>query len=130
MLTSIKSFPSFFTSKGLRYFSSFISPKFSRSFSQNNSQTKSSEVQIELQGPGKIPKMFENGKEIPSNEVERRMKDAALEMKSGADLGLPEAQISYGSFLQNGLGVKQDLKEASRYYKMAADQGFAEGQYQ
>ena len=46
-----------------------------------------------------------------------------------ADVGSSEAANMYGSCLEHGYGVGQNLEEAARYYKLSADQGDAVGQY-
>ena len=42
-----------------------------------------------------------------------------------ADQGEARGRFNYGLCLANGQGVEQDVCEAVRYYKMAADQGEA-----
>jgi uncharacterized protein len=40
------------------------------------------------------------------------------------------AQFNLGQMYENGLGVPQDYTEAAKWYRLAADQGFAHAQYQ
>jgi TPR repeat protein len=49
-------------------------------------------------------------------------------MKQDADKGNAHSQFNYGNCLKKGEGVRKDLKEAARCYKMSADQGNANGQ--
>ena len=42
-----------------------------------------------------------------------------------ANQGNAEAQCTLGVCYENGDGVRKDLKEAVRYYRLAADQNFA-----
>ena len=46
-----------------------------------------------------------------------------------ANLGDPAAQTLLGEIYSRGLGVPQNLKEATRWYKAAAQSGNAEGQF-
>jgi len=46
-----------------------------------------------------------------------------------AERGSTTAQVFVGWMYQVGRGVKKDLEEAGRWYKNAADAGFAEGQF-
>jgi TPR repeat protein len=41
-----------------------------------------------------------------------------------ADQNLSVAQCSLGEAYENGYGVKIDLEQAGKYYKLAADQGY------
>jgi TPR repeat protein len=44
-------------------------------------------------------------------------------------VGVPEKQFILGNVYFNGEGVPQDYAEASRWYRLAADQGLAESQH-
>ena len=46
-----------------------------------------------------------------------------------ADKGVAEAQINLGMMFENGQGVSQDIKEAVRWYRLAAGQGLTKAQY-
>lgn len=50
-------------------------------------------------------------------------------VKKQADAGDPDAQSKLGVLYASGLGVKQDLKEAARWYKKAADQSYPLGMW-
>ena len=52
---------------------------------------------------------------------------AALIME--ADRGVRNAQCSLGLCYMHGEGVERDLKEAVRYYRLAADQGHVVAQF-
>ena len=51
--------------------------------------------------------------------------------KEVADSGdeFPEAQLRYGNCLFRGLGVKKDLKEATEYFRKAAENGQVVGMF-
>ncbi len=61
------------------------------------------------------------GAQAPSPE-----KIAAL--RERATKGNPEAQTALGTIYRNAQGVRQDLAEAARWYRKAADQGYAEAE--
>lgn len=52
--------------------------------------------------------------------------DALQWLKGLSDKGYVQAQLSAGLYYENGLGIKENLSKAVKYYKMAADQGNAE----
>ena len=45
-----------------------------------------------------------------------------------SDAGHPQAQVGFGLMHEHGLGVEQNLTEAARWYRLAAEQGHASGQ--
>lgn len=51
-------------------------------------------------------------------------------IQQSADLGNASAQQHLGDFLLEGVGCSRDPVAASRYYKLSADQGNVEAQYQ
>jgi TPR repeat protein len=48
---------------------------------------------------------------------------ALLSLKPLADKGHPMAEANMGYMYENGLGVQMDLREAARWYQLAAEQG-------
>ena len=50
------------------------------------------------------------------------------ELRALAEQGDAEAQFSLGIMYDSGRGVPQDATEAIRWYRLAADQGFADAQ--
>ena len=50
-------------------------------------------------------------------------------MKQAADMQHAGAANNYGTMLQHGRGVDEDLIAARSYYAVAADAGLAEGQF-
>ena len=54
---------------------------------------------------------------------------AYREWKTAADTGVPEAEFDLGLLYSQGLGVRRDLTEATRWYRKAAEQGNAMAQY-
>ena len=51
-------------------------------------------------------------------------------LRSIAEKGVARAQYHYGRMVSKGLGgLEKDLKEGSRWWRLAADQGNADGQY-
>ena len=56
--------------------------------------------------------------------------EAARLMKEAADKGHDGAQATYGLALEfQNFGVKRDVRESVRYYKMSSDQGSLKGMY-
>jgi TPR repeat protein len=62
-------------------------------------------------------------------EFEGNPSDAAFWFKKTADRGSVTGKRSLGHLYANGLGVPQDLAEAERLFKEAADQGDAHAQF-
>lgn len=50
-------------------------------------------------------------------------------MKQAAQLGLAEAEVTYGLMLERGFGVKKNVDEAIKYYKLAAKKNDKNSQY-
>lgn len=50
-------------------------------------------------------------------------------MHKAAQLGLTEAEVSYGLMLERGFGVKKNVHEAIKYYKLAAKKNDKNAQY-
>ena len=46
-----------------------------------------------------------------------------------AELGEPDAQYLLGFMYEDGTGVSQDIKEATKWYRLAAKQGDVDAQY-
>jgi TPR repeat protein len=60
-----------------------------------------------------------------SEEFQRANRD----FKRAADDGLASAQGHYGHVLLTGTIVERNAKEAARYFKLSADQGYRDAQY-
>jgi len=58
-----------------------------------------------------------------------RPAEGISELKRKADTGDAKAQYEYGSFCAIGFEVRQDWREAVRYFEMAANSGLATAQY-
>ncbi len=54
---------------------------------------------------------------------------AYQEWKAAADAGQAEAQFDLGLLYAQGLGVRRDLTEASRWYRKSAEQGNAQAEF-
>jgi TPR repeat protein len=61
--------------------------------------------------------------------AERKLEEAASQMRARADHGDAEAELKLGSMYYYGKGVPQSYSEALRWYQKAADQGNAKAQY-
>ena len=58
------------------------------------------------------------------------VKSRLLRLKEAADKGHDGAQATYGLALEfQNFGVKRDVRESVRYYKMSSDQGSLKGMY-
>ena len=55
-------------------------------------------------------------------------KEALRCYREAGDLGNVEALFKLGDCYEKGLGVEKDLKEAVKWYRMAAEQGYARAQ--
>src|SRR6202142_4009614 len=55
-----------------------------------------------------------------------RAQDLLQALRQHAAKGDPQAQTALGKLYRDGLGVRQDLPEAVRWFRQAADQGYAE----
>ena len=55
--------------------------------------------------------------------------EQAAKAKTKAQAGDTEAQFVLGDMYRNGRGVKQDFKEAVKWFRKASEQGYAEAQY-
>ena len=53
----------------------------------------------------------------------------SAEEQTKAQAGDTEAQFVLGDMYRNGRGVKQDFKEAVKWFRKASEQGYAEAQY-
>lgn len=62
-------------------------------------------------------------------ELKKAMAAVVKQCQALADAGLDVAQYSTGMFYYNGEWVTEDAFKAEKYFRMAADQGLAEGQY-
>src|SRR5690349_2072171 len=62
--------------------------------------------------------LYEEGNEV----VEKDEKKSFAYYQKAADLGHKEAQCKLAYMYQKGLGIKQDLNQSFKYYKLAADQ--------
>ena len=60
---------------------------------------------------------------IPSSATSESVNPSVVEHKD------PSAQFNLGVRYENGMGVIKDLKEAAKYYQLAAQQGHADAQY-
>ena len=56
-------------------------------------------------------------------------KDAVIALKTAADAGHPLAQYELANCCRTGCGAKEDIGEANRYYRMAAEQMHCESQF-
>jgi hypothetical protein len=50
-------------------------------------------------------------------------------LRKSAELGNSEAQYNLGNFLQNGVGITKNEKEAFEWYKKSSENGFNDGHY-
>lgn len=50
-------------------------------------------------------------------------------LRKSAELGNEEAQYNLGYFLQNGVGITKNEKEAFEWYKKSSENGFNDGHY-
>lgn len=50
-------------------------------------------------------------------------------LRKSAELGNAEAQYNLGYFLQNGVGIAKNEKEAFEWYKKSSENGFNDGHY-
>lgn len=50
-------------------------------------------------------------------------------LRKSAELGNAETQYNLGYFLQSGVGISKDEKEAFEWYKKSSDNGFNDGHY-
>lgn len=50
-------------------------------------------------------------------------------LRKSAELGNAEAQYNLGYFLQNGVGITKNEKEAFEWYKKSSENGFNDGHY-
>ena len=50
-------------------------------------------------------------------------------LRKSAELGNSEAQYNLGYFLQNGVGITKNEKEAFEWYKKSSENGFNDGHY-
>lgn len=50
-------------------------------------------------------------------------------LRKSAELGNAEAQYNLGYFLQNGVGIEKNEKEAFEWYKKSSENGFNDGHY-
>lgn len=71
-----------------------------------------------------------DGQTDEAETVAVQMKTLSLEeLKTKAENGVPEAQYTLGIRYETGDGVPENYTEAVRWYRLAADQGYAEAQY-
>ncbi|KAJ1647262.1 hypothetical protein IWQ61_010113, partial [Dispira simplex] len=57
------------------------------------------------------------------NVLEQSDTEAYLWARKAADKGLAKAEYAIGYYNENGIGVKQDMEEARRWYMRSAAQG-------
>ena len=81
-----------------------------------------SALQGNLAASFKLAGMMAIGEGVPQDDQK-----AAIVMAATAKAGYPIAQRAYGLFLEAGLGVKQDFKEALYWYDLAATNGDPKG---
>lgn len=61
--------------------------------------------------------------------AQRKYNEAFPILKQSAELGNAEAQYNYGCFLQNGVGIEKNEKEAVDWFKKSSDKGFNDSHY-
>jgi len=64
-----------------------------------------------------------------SKADKKEMASVVLSMRSAAEKGNRYAQYHFGSFFDKGQGVAQDSKQAAKWIKASAEQGFSDAQY-
>ena len=72
-------------------------------------------------------KLYEEGKELYDA---KKYTLAVPKLKAAAEQGHKKAQYRLGRCYDKGNGIKEDDKQAVRWYSKSADQGFAKAQYE
>ena len=79
----------------------------------------------------RMGQLVEQGRGVPKNSVEARYlySVAAAELEVFAQKGDPRSQNTLAMLYEDGKGVTQEYARAVRWYRHAANQGFAEAQF-